>query len=366
MRSTPEPPRPDTPAALTTPLANCRRLLGPDARITVRKRGRLHEVYLSLGPLRHGHTPQWGVAAHDLRHVMDQLPRGIARLLADRELVRIRSPLAGRLDGPALLSPEAAGVLVHECFGHSSEADNYLASPPTGKRLGDRLTTAPLTVRDRPGLEPYAGSYRCDDEGTPARTVTLLLAGRWTGLLTSRRTSRLSAGRSTGHGRGASGAVTPRCSVLEVAPGPFTPAGLRRRMADGWLLGTPVGGYSVRELLVLELLWVRRVRAGAVTDEVRGPAVVCAAKEGLAAQVMAVGNDPAVHSSPYRCVKENHEVGSTLISPSLLLRRCVLRPLAELDQVLGRAERRSPGPCTGDVDQAAVADVEGRLPLSER
>ncbi|WP_328923643.1 metallopeptidase TldD-related protein [Streptomyces sp. NBC_00190] len=294
-------------------------------------------VHIRLGPARHGHTPQWGVAAYDRGFVAGEIQRGVRQLRSDRALLALRTPLTQPLSGAALLSPAAAGVFVHECFGHTSEADNYLAQEASADRvLGDRWTAAPLTVRDTPGARPYAGSYREDDEGTPARTVTLLTEGRWTGLLTHRATRRLSGGRSTGHGRGGAGASVPRCSVLDVEPGPYSPTELLRQMGDGWLLGTAVGGYSVRGLLILELLWVRRVRAGQLTDEVLGPAVVCAKKSALAAQVTAVGNDVSVNSSPYTCVKEGHEVGSTLISPSLLLNRCVLRPLDQLERAQGR------------------------------
>ncbi|MBU7597560.1 hypothetical protein JGS22_007975 [Streptomyces sp. P38-E01] len=318
-------------------LAEARARLGEGARIVSRLRDGLYEVHLSLGEPDHGRVPQWGVAAHDPRHVLDQVPLAAARLLTDRELLAVRRPLEGPLHGPALLTPAAAGVLVHECFGHTSEADNYLTRPRSAGRLGDRLTPAPLTVRDRPGLLRFAGSYRRDDEGTRARTVTLLDRGRWAGLLTGRSTAWLSGGASTGHARGPSGATAPRCSVLEAVPGPYAPAGLRRWMGDGWLWGTPIGGFSVEGRLIVELLWVRRVRSGAVTGEVRGPVVVCAGKRALAAGLVAVGNDPTVHSSPYRCVKAGHEVGSTLITPSMLLRRAVLRPLADLAEVVGRS-----------------------------
>ncbi|MFD3544601.1 metallopeptidase TldD-related protein [Streptomyces sp. NPDC058655] len=320
----------DAPAGpIREALAKAAELLGPQAEISLSERDDgLVRLHITLGPARHGRTAQWGVAAYDRAFVAAEIGRGVDRLRADQALLATRAPLTGPLSGAALLSPDAAGVFVHECFGHTSEADNYLArTDPADRALGDRWCPAPVTVRDRPGARPYAGSYRRDDEGTPARTVTLLTEGRWTGLLTHGATRSLSGGRSTGHGRGAAGATVPRCSVLEVEPGPYAPQELLRRMGDGWLLGTAIGGYSVRGLLVLELLWVRRVRAGRVTDEVLGPAVVCARKSALAAQLAAVGSDVAVHSSPYACVKEGREVGSTLISPSLLLNRCVLRPL---------------------------------------
>ncbi|MFJ3714634.1 metallopeptidase TldD-related protein [Streptomyces sp. NPDC090057] len=319
-------------------LARARARLGPGAHVDHDEHGGLCRVRIRLGPARHGHTPQWGVAAHDSAYVAAELDGGVARLLDDRALLARRRPLTGPLSGPALLTPPVAGILVHECFGHTSEADNYLAQRQAlGRSLGDTWTPAPLTVRDRPTARPYAGSYLRDDEDTAPRTVTLVRDGRWSALLTSRATRALSGGSSTGHGRGARGAVAPRCSVLDVEPGPHTRAELLERVGDGWLLGSAVGGFSVREHLILEALWARRVRDGRPTDDVVGPVAVCAPKAALARQITAVGGDVRVHSSPYSCVKEGHEVGSTLISPSLLLARCVVRPLEQVRRLVRRA-----------------------------
>ncbi|MBJ6641563.1 hypothetical protein H4K36_33875 [Streptomyces sp. DHE7-1] len=258
-------------------LARARARLGPGAHVDHDEHDGLCRVRIRLGPARHGHTPQWGVAAHDGGYVAAELDGGVARLLDDRALLARRRPLSGPLSGPVLLTPQTAGILVHECFGHTSEADNYLAQRQAlGRSLGDAWTRAPLTVRDRPTARPYAGSYLRDDEGTAARTVTLVRDGRWSALLTSRATSALSAGSSTGHGRGARGAAVPRCSVLDVQAGPHTQDELLERVGDGWLLGTAVGGFSVREHLILEALWARRVRGGRPADDIVGPVAVCA------------------------------------------------------------------------------------------
>ncbi|GGZ39531.1 hypothetical protein GCM10010387_37240 [Streptomyces inusitatus] len=323
---------------LAAELGRARVLLGPGARVTAGETDGLWSVRMSLGPPRHGHTPQWGVAAYDKAHVTARIGEGVAELTSDRELLKARGPLTAPVTGPALLTPTAAGVLVHECFGHTSEADNYLAHGGALNRgVGDLWTRAPLTVRDRPGAHPYAGSYTRDDEGTDARTVTLLADGRWAGLLTDRATRWLSGGHSTGHGRGGGGAIAPRCSVLEVRPGSHPPSALLGGLGDGWLLGTAIGGFSVREHAIIELLWARRVRAGRLTDEVIGPAAICARKTALAARITALGDDVSVLSSPYTCVKGGHEVGSTLISPSMLLERCVLRPLKDVRRLVSRA-----------------------------
>ncbi|MFE2424024.1 metallopeptidase TldD-related protein [Streptomyces hokutonensis] len=326
--------------ALREALDMARTRLGPRARIVRDEPDGLCRVRITLGPAQHGDTPQWGVAAYDRTYLTDELPLGVRQLLDDRALVARRRPLSGPVSGPTLLTPSVAGVLVHECFGHTSEADNYLVHRKAlGLELGDVWTRARLTVRDRPTAHPYAGSYVRDDEGTTPRTVPLVRDGRWTGLLTDRDTRALSSGRSTGHGRGAPGAMAPRCSVLEVDPGTQSEAELLGGIGDGWVLGTAIGGFSVREHLIIEALWARRVRAGRPTAEVVGPVAVCAPKAALARQITAVGREVRVHSSPYACVKDGHEVGSTLISPSLLLGRCILRPLGQVERLVARTSR---------------------------
>ncbi|WP_430377378.1 metallopeptidase TldD-related protein [Streptomyces sp. B1-3] len=323
--------------ALRAALETARTGLGARARIVRDESDGLCRVRITLGPARHGRTPQWGVAAYDRTYVAGEVASGVRQLLDDRALVARRRPLPGPVSGPTLLTPSAAGVLVHECFGHTSEADNYLVHRKAlGLGLGDVWTRAPLTVWDRPTARPYAGSYVRDDEGTVPRAVPLVREGRWAGLLTDRATRALSAGRSTGHGRGAPGAVAPRCSVLEVGPGTRSETELLGGIDDGWVLGTAIGGFSVREHLIIEALWARRVRAGRLTADVVGPVAVCAPKVALARQITAVGRETQVHSSPYACVKDSHEVGSTLISPSLLLGRCVLRPLGQVERLLTR------------------------------
>ena len=97
--------------------------------------------------------------------------------------------------------------------------------------------------------------------------------------------------------------------MLEAAAGRDTAQVLRGRMRDGRLLGTAVGGFSVRGHLILELLWARLVRAGRATREIVGPVTICARKIAPAGRITAVGDDVTVRSSPYTCVKAGHEVG---------------------------------------------------------
>lgn len=221
----------------------------------------------------------------------------------------------------------AVGVFVHECFGHSSEADNYLDyHKALNMALGKRWTTAPLTVHDRPSSQLYGG-YAIDDEETPAGDTTLINGGEWCNLLTDRRHRHLSGGRSTGHGRGPKCDISPRSSVLCVDPSRDAPPDLVAELDSGWVLGTTIGGYSAGPYLELDYLWVAPVRGG-VADLTKcyGPVTVRARKRALAQRIQTVGSLTEAHSTPYDCVKNGVAVSSSFIVPDLLFDDAIIVP----------------------------------------
>lgn len=331
-------------------LDGVRSRLGQDTVVCTATTEGLHSIQLMLGADRHGDTAKWGCAAADPTWLLEALEGGVRQLMTDRECLVRRVPLPGLVRGPAVMSAHAAGVFVHECFGHTSEADNYLEHRgDLGISIGDWWTSAGLSVRDTPTTWPLAGSYRVDDEGIPATDVTLVSAGRWVGLLTDVERAGLSGGVSTGHGRGPQGAISPRCSVLTVAAGDRSPTTLLATITEGWLLGTPIGGFSRGAHVVLELLWVKAIRDGVACDDVvYGPAVIRAHKATLARQISAIGSDVFVNSSPFRCVKNGWEVGSSLLAPSMLMDQVVLRPMhssCTCERTAADANERACGDC---------------------
>ncbi len=131
----------------------------------------------------------------------------VEQMVADLDALRT-APVLDPYTGPAILSPEASGVLFHEAVGHRLEGerqrDEYEGRTFAGQ-IGTRLLPAFLTVYDDPNLEEMAGvqlngHYRYDDEGVRARRASLVESGVVTGFLMS-RTPIEGFDRSTGHGR---------------------------------------------------------------------------------------------------------------------------------------------------------------------
>jgi predicted Zn-dependent protease len=146
-----------------------------------------------------------------------ELPRGaelsaridemVGELLALRE-----APVLDPYTGPALLGPEAAGVLFHEAVGHRLEGErqNDDKDGHTFKgQIGKPILPFFLTIFDDPtaramGRTSLNGNYRFDEQGVPGQRATLVEKGVLKSFLLSRAPVSGFA-HSNGHGRSAPG-----------------------------------------------------------------------------------------------------------------------------------------------------------------
>jgi len=147
-----------------------------------------------------------------------ELPRGAE--LSGRidemvgELLALRkAPVLDPYTGPALLEPEAAGVLFHEAVGHRLEGErqNDDKDGRTFKgQIGKPVLPFFLTILDDPtrhALGPVSlnGYYRFDDQGVPGQRTTLVDKGILKTFLLSRAPVSGAPPRSNGHGRSSPG-----------------------------------------------------------------------------------------------------------------------------------------------------------------
>lgn len=109
---------------------------------------------------------------------------------------------------PAILMPDAAGVLFHEAIGHRLEGERQRreGEGETFKaKVGEKIIPDFLSVSDDPSLEVLDGIYlngyyRYDYEGIPGQKVILIEHGILKNFLLS-RTPILGFDHSNGHGR---------------------------------------------------------------------------------------------------------------------------------------------------------------------
>lgn len=130
-----------------------------------------------------------------------------AKMIA--ELLALRTaPVIDPYTGPAILAPEATGVLFHETVGHRLEGERQ-HDDNEGRtfkgQVGNRVLPSFLTIVDDPTVRVFEGRtlnghYRYDDEAVEARRTVLIENGVLRNYLLSRKPV---AGfdRSNGHGR---------------------------------------------------------------------------------------------------------------------------------------------------------------------
>jgi predicted Zn-dependent protease len=142
-----------------------------------------------------------------------ELPRG-AKLRAEvakmvEELLALRqAPVLDPYTGPALLAPEATGVLFHETIGHRLEGErqhNDREGRTFKGQVGKEILPAFLSIYDDPTQRAFAerslnGYYRYDDQGVPAQRVGLVEKGVLKSYLLSRAPVKGFV-HSNGHGR---------------------------------------------------------------------------------------------------------------------------------------------------------------------
>ena len=101
------------------------------------------------------------------------------------ELLSAVEPKAGTY--PVVIAPGWGGVLVHECFGHSLEGDGIRKHTSIrASQLGQQVAAKGVDIFDDGTITNGRGSFKVDDEGTPARKNQVVKDGVLIGYLWDR------------------------------------------------------------------------------------------------------------------------------------------------------------------------------------
>lgn len=228
---------------------------------------------------------------------------------------------------PVVLSPSAAGQVLHETLGHLLEADNLVKGlSPLGAPGGGQVASALVSLADDGSLPGLRGSADYDDEGWPTGPAALMCEGRVTGLLTDRASALALGLPRTGHARRDSYRSPASCRMRNLA----VRAGERE---FGELLeGIPFGLHAVRigagrsdlaagtfSFLLTEGYLIREGRP----SEAVGGAVLEGSFEDVLFGVQAVASGAERHAGV--CARDGQGVGVTDESPALLLAKMRIR-----------------------------------------
>ena len=221
-------------------------------------------------------------------------------------LLRAEEPEAGTY--PVVVGPGWGGVLVHECFGHGMEGDVIRKqSSIRASQMGQQVAAKGVTIVDS-GLVPYSrGSFRVDDEGTPAQRTVLVEDGLLVGYLWDLLNARLTGNRPTGNGRRASYRDYPLCRMTNtfIEAGPHAPADLIASVRRG-LYCKNLGGGSVSPAdgnFSFQVTEAWRIEDGRLVAPVRNATLTGNGDDAML-KIDGVGNDLRIEGSTGSCGKD--------------------------------------------------------------
>lgn len=201
-------------------------------------------------------------------------------LEAAESAVRIlhASPVEGRTM-TVVLGSEAGGTMIHEAIGHGLEGDAVCReqSVYSGK-VGRPVASELVTVIDDATLRGKRGSYRFDDEGTPAGRTVLVENGILKGYMNDRASASRLGRSSTGNARRQSFRFRPivRMSNTMIGPGRQKPDSILSSVDDGLYVARMGGGQVDTSSgdFVFKVNEGYRIRKGKVAEPVRGATLI--------------------------------------------------------------------------------------------
>ncbi|MBN1416041.1 MAG: TldD/PmbA family protein [Bacteroidales bacterium] len=286
---------------------------------------------------------------------MDVLPTGVK---LDEYVINLKhlvmelrdAPLADPYAGPAMLSPEAAGVLFHEIFGHRIEGqrmNSTFDSQTFMDKIGKQIIHEDITIISDPTQKefngiPLFGSYPYDDEGVPARAVTVVDHGILKEFLMSRIPVKGQL-HSNGHGRAQVGSApfSRQANLFIKSSGSISEPAMRKLLlreckkqhkAYGYYIKEVFGGLTSTDLFspqVFNILptVVYRIYTDDRPDElVRGVSFI-GTPLTVFSEIMATSDRYEVFNG--YCGAESGNIPVSTISPGLLIKKLETQKMPE-------------------------------------
>ncbi len=203
------------------------------ANLTGRKEGVISSFRVRVG----------GVGGYEILKADDPVARTVQGVRSLETLLEAGRAPGGRMT--AIIDPDMTGVLVHEAFGHASEADLVLAGESVLEgRLGERLGADGVTIFDDPTMEGGFGSFPYDDEGVRGSRKVLMDDGVLTSFIHSRETAGRMGHEPNGAARSQDHGSRPlvRMSNTCLEPGDMSRQELFEDVRDGIYLKGTRGG----------------------------------------------------------------------------------------------------------------------------
>lgn len=252
---------------------------------------------------------------------LDAKPEEISLAALKRALLMLDAKPCPAGKMKVLLAGEAGGTIVHEACGHGLEADivdkDY--SVYRGK-IGECVADSSVTMIDDPTIPCLYGSYRFDDEGTPAQRTILIENGILKKYLTDVLSSKISGDPLTGNGRRQSyrNIPVPRMSNTFLLPG-SSDFETMLSQTDNGLLVRKMGGGEVNPTTGDFVFFVSEayiIKNGKIGYPVKG-AILTGNGPSALKNIISLGSDLIM--DPGICGKSGQGVPVTDGQPSMLI-----------------------------------------------
>ena len=228
----------------------------------------------------------------------------LAGKVAERavRLLGARVPKGGLVT--AVLDNDLLGLIVHEAFGHTAEADLVLSGTVLTGKVGEKVASELVTIIDSPGPSYAFGWTPYDDEGVRARDVVIVEKGVLKEYMQNRETAATMGVEPTGNGRaqGYSYAPLVRMRNTYMAAGNWDPEEIIQETREGLYLKKSMHGQADSNgefMFAVQEAW--EIKNGELVRPLRGVAVSGNAIKVLKS-VDAVGKDLII-DSPGFCIK---------------------------------------------------------------
>lgn len=246
----------------------------------------------------------------------------VAQKAVNRAILMLEAKDAPAGKMPVVFSSEAGGTMIHEAVGHGLEADltqNNLSV--YAGCLGKTVASAKVSVVDDTTLTRKRGTFRFDDEGTPAQRTVLVDKGILVGYLYDRITAMKENKTSTGNGRRESYHHCPivRMTNTLIEPGQADPQSIIGSVNKGLLVKKMGGGQvnTVNGDFVFEVSEGYLIEKGEAIYPVRGATLIGSGPEVMK-NIEAVGSD--LGFAVGTCGKDGQGVPVSDAQPTLLIK----------------------------------------------
>jgi TldD protein len=248
---------------------------------------------------------------------------GIAR----RAAALLSAPQVRAGEYTVVLDPILAGVFAHEAFGHLSESDHVYQNENLRQimALGKRFGGKHLNIIDDPSMPNLRGSYKYDDEGTPARKSYLIRKGVLEGRLHSRETAAKMEETATGNARAINYLFPPivRMSNTFIEPGSASFEEMIADIEEGVYVKDWYGGTTSLEMFTFSAGEAHMIRRGKIAELLR-PVVLTGNVFSTLENIDAIGDDLEMNQGGGCGKAGQYPLPVSDGSPHIRIRHCVV------------------------------------------